>query len=248
LLQLDQPNISMADNEKVIKYYDEFIERQQNAGINERHYSILKKLKKNGLSNDHKVLEVGCGIGTLTKLLLDYLKKGTIYCLDITPENIKLAKERLKAYTNVTFNIADATDFCLDETFDVIVMPDVIEHIPLELHARMFVNMKKMLRKNGFIFMHFPNPYHTEYCLKQGMQLQIIDQAVHLNLIVDNLNGSGLFVSKMEVYSVWLTEGEYEYVILQNESKFEKFSEMVVHISLLKRIRQKIQYEWKKFF
>jgi 2-polyprenyl-3-methyl-5-hydroxy-6-metoxy-1,4-benzoquinol methylase len=238
----------MADKEKVIEFYDEYIERQQHVGINERHFSILKKLKENGLQKDHKVLEVGCGIGTLTKLLLDYLKKGTLYGLDITPENIKLAKERLKAYSNVTFNIADATDFCLDETFDVIVMPDVIEHIPLELHARMFINMKKMLKKGGFIFMHFPNPFHTEHCLKQGMQLQIIDQAVHLNLIVDNLKGSGLFVSKMEIYGVLLIEGEYEYVILQNESKFENFNEIDKSIPFLKRIRQKIQYEWKKLF
>jgi 2-polyprenyl-3-methyl-5-hydroxy-6-metoxy-1,4-benzoquinol methylase len=191
-------------------------------------------------------LEIGCGVGTETKLLLDFLKQGSIYACDISPENIKIAKDSLKKYNNLSLTVCDSTELMLNEKFDVIIMPDVIEHIPLEFHERMFNNMSRMLANDGFIFIHIPNPFHTDYCVKNEIPLQIIDQAVHLNIMLDNLKNSGLFISKMEIYSVWQKEGEYEYMILKKKSVFNEFHPIKYKKTFISRTKEKIQYEWNK--
>lgn len=236
----------MRKQNDAIEFYNQFATRQKQTGINERHRSILNKVVKAGLSRDHRVLEIGCGIGTVTKLLVDYVSSGSVFACDFSPENIKIAQGFLKKYRNLTLEVCDATDFLLEEQFDVIIMPDVIEHIPLDLHERMFNNMANMLSEDGFIFIHIPNPFHTDYCYQHGIPLQIIDQAVHLDLLLQGLKNSALYIAKMEIYSVWLKEGDYEYVILRKKSVFNNFTQGKQHASIITRIKEKIRYEWAR--
>jgi len=67
---------------KIEVYYDEFVEKQKKTGINQRHYSILGKLLASGLKSNHNVLEIGCGIGTFTSLLVKEVVKGDIIAMD----------------------------------------------------------------------------------------------------------------------------------------------------------------------
>ena len=63
---------------KLVEYYDEYVGRQKNVGINKRHISILNKLKQSGLKNSDSVLEIGYGIGTFTALLIENLTDGKL--------------------------------------------------------------------------------------------------------------------------------------------------------------------------
>ena len=56
--------------EQVKEYYDTFKEHQKKLGINIRHRTILKNLKNAGLKPNSNVLEIGCGIGTVSHLIL----------------------------------------------------------------------------------------------------------------------------------------------------------------------------------
>ena len=47
-------------------FYDSFAKEQVKTGINERHHLILELALTNGLKDGMRVLELGCGIGTLT--------------------------------------------------------------------------------------------------------------------------------------------------------------------------------------
>lgn len=202
----------------VIDFYQNYTKRQIEHGVNERHKSILAKTKENGLKSFHKVLEIGCGIGTQTKLLGKFLKKGKLYSYDIAPENIRIAKESLSGFRNVELDVADATKLILDEVFDVIIMPDVIEHIPLELHARLFENMSKMLKPDGFIFIHIPNPEYLNWChVNRPDLLQIIDNPVYPSVMVKSIENTGLYLHTMVTYSVWLRDGDYQYIILKKK-------------------------------
>jgi len=62
----------------VIDFYDKYVERQKHHGVNERHLGILKKAIKHGLKPHSDALEIGCGIGTQTELLIKHLKKGSL--------------------------------------------------------------------------------------------------------------------------------------------------------------------------
>jgi len=197
-------------------YYDkEFIERQKKVGVNARHHSIFNKAKTLGLLPNHNVLEIGCGIGTLSSLLIPYLHGGggSIFCCDLSSESIKYAKETYKNFKNAEFHALDASDFVLDRKFDMVIMPDVCEHIPVELHNRMFKNISKMLKEDGVVYIHIPAPYYLDWAKVYAKEeLQIIDQSLYLGEFCEIIKDTDFYVYSEEPYNVWTfpTQGEWK--------------------------------------
>ena len=87
----------------VEKFYDEFADKQEDAGINRRHVSIDNWLTEFGLKTNHQVLEIGCGVGTQTELLAKRLNEGSITACDISSESVKRAESRLNGFSNAKF-------------------------------------------------------------------------------------------------------------------------------------------------
>ncbi|MCS6836550.1 MAG: class I SAM-dependent methyltransferase [Anaerolineae bacterium] len=89
------------------KYHDFFVERIQ---PNER------------------VLDIGCGVGALAHSLAT--RSGArVLGIDISEKNISQAKERY-AHPSVTYQIGDAPRDLPQQPFDVVVLSNVLEHIP----------------------------------------------------------------------------------------------------------------------
>lgn len=227
------------DKSKQVKYYDAFISRQISVGVNKRHKSIEKKLLQQGLSKNMHILEIGCGIGTVSGLILKHIPNGSLLALDLSPDSIEVAKQRLSKYRNAEFVAADVMEYDIQRQFDMIVLPDVLEHIPMEHHHDLFVKLKQLLKPGGKIVIHIPNPWHLDWCRAQGMEMQIIDQALFLPLIVDNLKDTGLFVSYLEIYSIWVKEGDYQFMILEKTEKFKNFTQIVYQSSFFQRVKKK---------
>ena len=93
-------------------YYDSFISYQIKSGINDRIFGLYKRLCRLGISPDATVLEIGCGIGSLTYLLSQKIKKGKIEAIDISPMSIEFAIKHQKR-KNVSFKASDILDFRL---------------------------------------------------------------------------------------------------------------------------------------
>ena len=74
--------------EQVVIFYDQFAKKQEKTGINSRHLSILAKVKDAGLQASDRILEVGCGIGTVSHLLATQVPSGKVLAVDISPESI----------------------------------------------------------------------------------------------------------------------------------------------------------------
>lgn len=234
-------------NERTVRYYDEFIERQEKVGVNERHQSIAKKSVSRGLKNDHEVLEIGCGIGTLTSLIIPVVTDGHITAVDIGTKNIEVAKERYQSTKNVTFIEADAVEYDFGtKTFDTIILPDVLEHIPFELHNKLFTRLNLLLNERGKVLIHIPNPYHSDWWRALGRPMQIIDLSVHLPIVIENLKNTGLHITYLEIYSVWQEEGEYEFIELQKESKYKDFTTIEETKSFVQKLKEKALYEINK--
>jgi ubiquinone/menaquinone biosynthesis C-methylase UbiE len=83
----------MPTKEEIKNYYDNtFKDYQKKVGINIRHRTIFKNLKKEGLTRQSNVLEIGCGIGSVSHLILKYITEGSFVGLDISSESIKTAQ------------------------------------------------------------------------------------------------------------------------------------------------------------
>lgn len=233
---------SKENQEKLVEYYDEYVGRQKNVGVNKRHFSILNKLKQSGLKNSDSVLEIGCGIGTFTGLLIENLKEGKLVSMDISGESVLEAKRRLQSNKNLELIHADATTFDFGSSkFDVIVLPDVLEHVPIEFHFQLFKALSHVLNSNGFIFIHIPNPYYLAWCHENRPDLlQIIDQPLTTDLLIPSFYPNDLFIEKLESYSIWVKHNDYQSIVLRKNG-YQDFTQTIDEkITFIDKIKHKI--------
>ena len=96
-----------------------------------------------------KVLDIGCGEGNLLKKDRD-----NIYGVDINKTIVeKLQKEGLKV------KFGDVSDLPFEDNFfDVINCSNVIEHLFSAEAYKMFLEMERVLKKNGIIILVTPMP------------------------------------------------------------------------------------------
>jgi len=203
--------IGHPSREDVTAFYDEFVDRQTKVGINLRHEAILAWLLRFGMSPEDRVLEIGCGAGPLTQLLAEALPRGSVFGADLSPRTIEAAEERLGRFDNANVVAGDVLEVDAgSEPYDVVVLPDVIEHIPMEMHDALFGRIASWVKPQGFVLIHYPNPHHLEWFHENHPEeLQIVDQPIHADLLTATAYRHGLYLDYFERYSIWIREGDY---------------------------------------
>ncbi|HET8852781.1 MAG TPA: methyltransferase domain-containing protein [Ktedonobacteraceae bacterium] len=92
-----------------------------------------------------KALEIGCGTGAFARLLAKRVDHGV--ALDLSPQMIRLARERSEQYPNIDYHIADVLSWEFPaEQFDCIVSIATLHHLPM---ADMLSKMRDTLKVNG---------------------------------------------------------------------------------------------------
>jgi len=223
-------------NDVIEGYYDEYVARQVRTGVNNRHRAITKFARsKCGLNSHSKLLEIGCGVGTATSLFADIITSGSILAVDISPKSIETAKQVLGNANNIEFRVSDMSDFDEPSSFDIIILPDVLEHIPREQHKNLFERLERSLTKDGTILINIPDADYTDYIRdNQPELLQVVDQSLRFADFADALAGTNLDVICWERYSIFMKPFDYRRIILKKdkellfESKKENFASKVI--------------------
>ncbi len=232
--------------QEIADFYNKFSERQVAAGINHRHLSIIHHLKESGLKGDDRILEVGCGIGTVSELVLRHLtNKGYLKALDISQKSVDIARKRLRKYSNVSIEVRDLTQEPINDLFDVVILPDVIEHIPLSLHRDLFERIAEVLQPKGFVFIHIPHPNHLEWMVNTGCQeLQILEQPIFTNELCETVYPIGFYLHSLKSYSVYSVENDYQVIILKKKPETQESQKMNAFYlpPLSQRILNKFRY------
>lgn len=100
-----------------------------------------------------KILEVGCAEGGLLDSL--QLIGMDVSGIELSPDRAEMAKQK---NSSLKVFIGDITDSELpskiNEKFDMIIMREVIEHLPDKNSA--FENLDKLLNVDGYLFVSFP--------------------------------------------------------------------------------------------
>jgi len=204
------------------KFYDDFIQKQVESGINDRISGLYQRLCRLGLKNDSTVLEIGCGIGTLTYLLTRKVKKGTIVATDISPQSIEYIKKNLPR-PNLTVFAGDILQVQpQSHPFDFVLLFDVIEHIPVEDHAALFTRISGWMQDDSTLLINIPNPGYVIYDAKNNpAALQEIDQPVFPDHLATVLANAGLDIVQFETYSVWV-KNDYQFIVVKKRKDFEE--------------------------
>ena len=126
-------------------------------------YYIPLLKKWNYHISNKKILDIGCGNGGFTAA---FGKDATIVGIDI-----KLFP--WKTIPNVTYKSYDifSNPKKLDTNFDLIIMRDVIEHIPLENKLNFIKTALSYGNKNAFLLITFP-PFYSPFGLHQQVLLK----------------------------------------------------------------------------
>lgn len=208
--------------DKVANYYDGFASKQQNVGVNIRHLKIYNNIKKLGLNSNSKILEIGCGIGNFTHFISSKITTGKILAVDISPRSIEIAKETYKSHKNMEFMVSDMTDFDRPEKFDIVVLPDVLEHIPIEQHQNLFAKIAKHIHENSAILINIPDPRALQWITENRPDLlQVIDQPLYTNLITDSIYSNGLYIESLYSYSLFFNIPDYQSIVVKPNTPFK---------------------------
>jgi ubiquinone/menaquinone biosynthesis C-methylase UbiE len=120
------------------------------------------------------VLDAGCGLGGRTAY---YSEQGatSITGIDIDENHISFSKEfmTIRNISNVKLLVANFIDIPLESNqFDVVIMNDVVEHIRVEFLEKAFLELKRLLKPGGKLFLEFP-PWTSPYAAHLYDQIAI---------------------------------------------------------------------------
>ena len=92
-------------------------------------------------------LEIGCGKGEFSRRLAETSER--VLALDLSPEMIRIARERSAHLANIEFQIADVMSYDLPlESFDCIASIATLHHLPLR---EVLLKMRAALKPGGVL-------------------------------------------------------------------------------------------------
>ncbi len=173
---------------------NESLETAQNNKIDH----IIKKLN---LKPNLKILDIGCGWGTLA---LDIAKKSQCEVLGITlsEKQLQFAKEKAKEMNlenQVEFRMVDYRQ--LNEKFDRVVSVGMFEHVGKKFYKKYFSKVYDFLNEDGVALIHTigsvnppraSQPWITKYIFPGGY-------TPSLSEVASPIEKSGLIITDMEV-------------------------------------------------
>ncbi len=117
----------------------------------EKAFSKEKEFLFGGVSKDSVVLDIGCGLGRVVKVLAPLSKK--VIGIDNDQEAINKTKEEVKNFDNVEILLEDAEKLSFeDKMFDIVdCMGGTISNLG-ETKEKVFSEIKRVLKDDGLFF------------------------------------------------------------------------------------------------
>jgi len=163
---------------KIIPYYDQMIQ------------VLIDSVQFNTYDNI-RIIDLGCGTGSIAKKLADKFPNSKIVCLDIASKMIEIAKYKLQDYKNTEFIVGDFSKIDFHEQFDVVVSSLALHHIQTDNEKKEFYTRIYSILTNSGQF------------INADVVLATTDyqQAINMSRWIDYMNKS---VSMEEILNKWI--------------------------------------------
>ena len=163
---------------KLIPYYDQMI----NALIDSIQFDTLDNIR---------IIDLGCGTGTIAKRLAEKFPNSKIVCLDSASKMIEIAKYKLRDHKNTEFIVGDFSKIDFKEQFDVVISSLALHHIETDNEKKEFyTKIYKILTNSGQFINADVVLATTDY-----------QQNTNMNRWIDYMNRS---VSTEEILNKWI--------------------------------------------
>jgi len=125
-----------------------------------RAWHIRKELRKRSNKEPEvlAILDAGSGFGQYTYRMAKWFPNARIKAVDIKPEQIEDCNQFMQKVglnNQVTFEMADLTQFQEEEKYDLVLSVDVMEHI--EEDVLVFKNFMASMKKGGMLLISTPS-------------------------------------------------------------------------------------------
>lgn len=147
-------NDYLYDNYRLVEFYDDMYDYDDD-------YVLWKDYIRQGM----KILEMACGSGRLTKMIVEDFSDITIDALDYSKEMLELLEKKkenfcMKPGSKINLIEADMREYKTDSRYDVIIIPsNSLNHIENnEDMEKLLYNLYDMLKTDGYLLFDILNP------------------------------------------------------------------------------------------
>lgn len=140
-------------------YLNRYCEGFETFKKGELSFRLKKAMEYLELKKDEHFLDIGCGRG---EIIFNASKRGVnAIGIDFSEEAIKIARKLTQRSKNAEAFVANATNLPFaNNTFDKILMEDIIEHLNEDEAILMLKEAKRVLKPRGKVVIHTaPNTY-----------------------------------------------------------------------------------------
>jgi SAM-dependent methyltransferase len=170
----------------------------------ERDVEVMLAAVGASLAPDDDVVEIGCGIGRLTRVFA--ARARSVRALDVSPRMIELAGEHNPGLASVEWIVGDGSSLSgiEDGSADVCISHVVLQHIPDPSVSLGYIReMGRVLRPGGWALFQFSNrPWaHRRRLLPRGTRAQRdrrwLGSALSINAVRAAADDGGMHVEKL---------------------------------------------------
>lgn len=183
------------------------------------------------IRHDHRVLDIGCGIGIATERIAAVARNGHVYGMDISNDHIAYCRRTIKR-DNASFHESDIlADFesvaaILGAKVDVVTLVDVIEHLPPDQAAGLFSKLPTILVPGAQVLLTFPSPeYQKQLYEDPAARLQPVDLVLEVEDVQKLARRAGMSITSFSYVDVW-QRNQYIHCVLSGNLSLERCSMM----------------------
>ena len=122
--------------------------------------AALEMLKKFSFKGKERVLDIGCGPGTISKQIAKRVPKGKVIGIDSSMQMLNQAIRDYKAIPNLKFFCKKAETFQFDEAFHVAVSFHALHFV--QDHRQVFKRIKSSLKPKGRLLIRMGSKPHPD--------------------------------------------------------------------------------------
>jgi len=115
-----------------------------------KQHQIISKLLPKNKNKKYRVLDLGCGNGVLSEIVLKKLPNSHIVGFDITDEMLMAYKQKINQYTN-TYQLikGDYKNDSIGDSYDIILTGMTLHHLNWEERKAFYKKLFKSANKNA---------------------------------------------------------------------------------------------------
>ena len=211
--QMRRPGMN-AKTADIIAYYDTQAQRKLRDFIysNRRVECAWEAITQYG-GTPARILEVGCGVGSVCYRLSRRFPLAEIVGVDFSPGNLAIA-ERAFRRDNLRFTLMSVdTPFDLG-LFDLTILMDVYEHVSPGHRRQLHSNLQCSLRGDKRVIATFPTPRHIAWLRANcPTEVQPVDEDITPDVVCSLARDIGVSLLMYREVDVW-RQGDYAHAVL----------------------------------